>query len=162
MIRAAFVVVLAVVLAANLVGIVTGAEVRRYERSSDSAYAVARDSPYKSVRFTFGTYHYLRNHMAGKRLTIPPQLHGHTWFLQRVSRLQIDTLPSTAIAAPKFRKLRGAPDHVGYLRTNGKPLDLYYQFGERSVDHYVVTQNPQGTDLMIMPAQDYEALAVDP
>jgi hypothetical protein len=160
--RAAFVVGLSVVLAANVVGVVTGAELRRYGRSADSAYAVARTSPYKSVRFTFGTYNFLRNHMAGKRLTIPAELHGHMWFLQRISRVRLDLLPETTLTAKQFRGLRRGSDDVGYLRTNGKVLELYYDFGPGTLDHYVIAENVEGNALVLTPARTYEALRPPP
>jgi hypothetical protein len=151
---------LAALVIANLASVVTGSDARRIQRSPDSLYAAARLSPYKSVRSTFAVYDYMRNHMAGKQLTIPQLLHGHTWFLERIGHLRLDAKATTPIKAKTFRKLRATPDHVTGLRTEGVPLDLYFLYGSRSVDHYVVAQNPLGTDLIVMPETEYEQLAV--
>lgn len=161
-IRLAFTAGLAALVLVNVISLATGSDARRIERSPDSAYAAARLSPYKSVRFTFSVYDYIRNHLAGKKLTIPRALHGHTWFLQRIGRVELDVLDATPIDHKRFRKLRQAPDHIAWIRTEGTPLDLYFVYGKHNADHYVIAQNPEGSDLIVLPQETYEALAVPP
>jgi len=106
------------------------------------------------VRNTIGTYHRLRELLAGKTVVVSQSFAHHGFFLERVSRLHVEVVPERYFLAVELaNRLHEHATH--YLRLGeglGTPFDLII---DEAAMRYVLVERPGGGLIMLLPEAQY-------
>ena len=122
---------------------------------SKSITALALADRLHVVSDTIGTYHALRELLAGKTLVISRKIVNYAFYFERVSRLHVEVVPERRFLAVEI----ATPLHLHadrYLRLGaGTPLDVIL---DPAATRYVLVERPGGGLYVILPeAQFLEA-----
>jgi hypothetical protein len=124
---------------------------------------LAREDVHPVVRGQLAVFEFLRQRIAGARLTIPPSFAGHRWSLEHISRVEVVVAPSAPrIALDRRFALRQGAVRREWLVASPhtfRPVNL--ALGARTADHVLAELEPGG-ELFVLPADVYRANAAAP